>query len=234
VTDIQKNGTRYYGKPLLTVGCVPFGVDTQTILSQFQVSIGSWLRSSAQIVVHLYDVVGGMGSLSSDLVGALQRQFGANRGWVRGKIIKKYRVETVPEALEAITPHAETIFVGWFSNDMIIPCQFIQYLYAARRYFTPFTNYSLHFSRRDMYEGCRRSISLSEVARTDWPAWLQYFRDKCTSRLHSYGCERLDGRSSLLELSGIVIVLMRIDAKTIVFSGHPERWDQNPWQRKPA
>jgi hypothetical protein len=54
VFDLFEDGSKYSGKPLVTVGTIPFGVKSDAILQQFLVSIGSWLRSSAQIVVHLY------------------------------------------------------------------------------------------------------------------------------------------------------------------------------------
>jgi hypothetical protein len=186
-TDIQDDGSIYYGRPLVTVGVLPFSVSTREILNQFEVSIGSWLRASAQIIVHMYDVVGGMGPLSPHLVSSLQQEFGAERVMIRGKIIKKLRIETLPEAFEAIEGHVETEFAGWFSNDMILPANWMDFVYAARRYFGAYHNYSMHFARRDLFFSCRPDISLQDVVLPTWIRFFEGFRTRCRSRLHPLG-----------------------------------------------
>jgi hypothetical protein len=185
--DLLDDGSRYYGKPLVTVGAIPFGVVTDLVLTQFQVSIGSWLRSTSQLVVHLYDVVGGTGPLSGRLVASLQEEFGAGRVFVRGQIIKKLKIETLPEAFEMIERHAETVFAAWFSTDMIVATDWMEYVYACQRYFGDYRNYSMHFVRRDLFESCRKDMALANIVRTDWPEFFAGFKKRCNSRLHTLG-----------------------------------------------
>lgn len=185
--DLQDDGSKYYGKPLITIGAIPFDVNTQGILNQFEVSIASWLRCTAQVVVHLYDVVGGMGKLAPILVENLQREFGAERVFIKEKIIKKDRIETIPEAFEAVERNTETVFSGWFSNDMILPTNWMDYVYLAMKYFHGYDNFSMHFARRDLFESCRKDISLADVVKQDWPEFFDKFKERCRSRLHTLG-----------------------------------------------
>jgi hypothetical protein len=187
VIDLLDDGSPHYGRPLVTVGAIPFGVTTPGILRQFEVSIASWIRSSAQIVVHLYDVVGGMGPLAGDLLSSVQREFGRGRVMICGTIVKKMRIETLPETFEAIERDTSTVFAAWFSNDMILPPNWMDYVYAARRYFGEYTNYSMHFARRDLFVCCRDNISLRDIIAPDWPAFFAGFRSRCRSRLHTLG-----------------------------------------------
>jgi hypothetical protein len=184
---VLNDGSPYYGKPLITVGAIPFGVGTDTIVNQFQVSIGSWLRASAQVVVHLYDIVGGMGPLSPRLLERLQLEFGSDRVFVRGTILKKLRIETLPEAFEIIEKYAETVYAAWFSNDMILGPEWMDYVYAAQRYFADYKNFSMHFPRRDLFESCRGNISIDNVATMTWSGFFFEFRKRCRSRLHTLG-----------------------------------------------
>jgi hypothetical protein len=186
-TDLLDDGSRYYGRPLITVGALPFGVTTPLIVNQFEVSIGSWLRASAQIAVHLYDGVDGMGALAPGVVDRLQAEFGVGRVMVRDKIVKKMRSETRPEAFEMIESHADTVYAGWFSNDMILAPEWMDYVYAAQRFFREYKNFSKHFPRRDLFESCRANISLSDLVRPSWPAFFDEFRERCRSRLHTLG-----------------------------------------------
>jgi hypothetical protein len=185
--DLLDDGSPYYGKPLVTVGAIPFGVTTQAVLTQFQVSIGSWLRSTAQLVVHLYDVVGGMGPLAGELVSSLQREFGDGRVGVRGVIVKKRKIETLPEAFEMIERNTRTVFAGWFSNDMILGTDWMEYVYACQRYFGGYKNYSMHFVRRDLFVYCRKDVSIYDVVRAQWPDFFDAFKKRCNSRLHTLG-----------------------------------------------
>jgi hypothetical protein len=187
VTDLQDDGSAFYGKPLITVGTIPFGVTTDLILTQFQVSIGSWLRCTAQLIVHLYDVVGGMGPLAGQLVSSLQGEFGPERILVRDRIIKKLRIETLPEAFEIIERYTETVYSGWFSTDMILGMDWMDYVYAAQKYFGEYKNYSMHFVRRDLFESCRKDIGLPDVVGMKWPIFFAKFKTRCKSRLHTLG-----------------------------------------------
>jgi hypothetical protein len=130
VFDLLDGGSKYYGKPLVTVGRIPFGVNSDTILQQFLVSIGSWPGLSAQIVVHLYDVVGGMGALASPLLGSLQQEFGCEGVPIGDEIHKKHKIETVTESIEIIERHTETVFAAWFSTDMILAPDWMEYVYT--------------------------------------------------------------------------------------------------------
>ena len=187
LTDLQRDSTPFYGRPLITIGAIPFDVNTPVILRQFEVSIGSWLRCTAQVVVHLYDVVGGMGNLSDTLIGNLQREFGRDRVLVAGTIVKKGKIETIPEAFSAVEANTTTQFSAWFSNDMILPMNWMDYVFAAMRYFKGYDNYSMHFARRDLQERCRANISLENVASPDWPEFSADFFKQCKARLHTLG-----------------------------------------------
>jgi hypothetical protein len=102
VFDLLDDGSKYDGKPLVTVGTIPFGVNSDAILQQFLVSIGSWLDSSAQIVVHLYDVVGGIGALASPLLGSLGQEFRCEGVPIGDEVHKKLKIETITESIEII------------------------------------------------------------------------------------------------------------------------------------
>jgi hypothetical protein len=213
ITDLLDDHSKYYGKPLVTVGAIPFDVSTDLILNQFEVSIGSWLRASAQIVVHLYDIVGGMGSLSGRLLESLQNEFGAERVMVRDTIVKKLRIETLPEAFEMIEKHADTVYAGWFSNDMILAPDWMGYVYAAQRYFGGYKNFSMHFARRDLFESCRANISVADVRGIKWPGFFAEFRERCRSRLHTLGYD-----CYLWNLLGINMTLANVEP---FFIGRP-------------
>jgi hypothetical protein len=186
-TDLLNDGSVYYGKPLVTVGTIPFGVKNEYILNQFLVSIGSWLRASAQIIVHIYDVIDGMGPFSSQLVELLQNEFGTERIMVRGKILRKLHIETIAEAFEIIESHTETVFAGWFSTDMILAPDWMNYVFACMQYFGEYKNYSMHFVRRDLYVSCRKDINLEKIVSLEWPVWFSAFKRRCNSRLHNLG-----------------------------------------------
>jgi hypothetical protein len=187
VFDLLDDGSKYYGKPLVTVGTIPFGVNSDAILQQFVVSIGSWLRSSAQIVVHLYDVVDGMGALVSPLLESLQQELGRDRVTIGDKINKKLKIETVTESIEIIERHTETVFAVWFNTDMILAPDWMEHVYASMQCFGEYTNYSMHFVRRDPCVWCWKDISLGNIARTEWPLFFAAFRQRCLSRLHRLG-----------------------------------------------
>jgi hypothetical protein len=72
-------------------------------------------------------------------------------------------LETVTEAFKIIERHTESEFCGWFSNDMILSSDWIDYVFAARRYFAPYRNFSMHFARRDLFVYCREFINPSSV-----------------------------------------------------------------------
>jgi hypothetical protein len=128
-----------------------------------------------------------MGTLAPTLLEALQREFGPDRVCVRGQIVKAMRIETLPEAFEIIERHAQTELCGWFSNDMILPVNWMDYVFATMRYFREYKNFSMHFARRDLFESCRKDISLDNVASADWPNFFENFRKRCRSRLHTLG-----------------------------------------------
>jgi hypothetical protein len=184
---MNDDGSTIYGKPLITIGVLPFGVNTQLILNQFRVSMASWLRCSAQTVVHCYDVIDGMGLLFPILLADLQREFGAARILVRGLIVRQKQIETLPEIFEAIERNAETEFAGWFSNDMILPPEWMNVIYPTRRYFREYKNYSFHFARRDLFVSCRSRISLANVVGPNWTEFANNFTRSCRGRLHSFG-----------------------------------------------
>ncbi|OHT17399.1 hypothetical protein TRFO_12351 [Tritrichomonas foetus] len=184
--DVQ-NTSKYYGKPLITIGVIPFDVNTQTILQQFQVSIGSWLRGTAQVVVYVYDIVTGMGNLAPQLLESLQEEFGKDRIFIKGKIIKELKIETIPEAFERVELDSETVFCAFCSNDIILRPDWIDYVYAARKFFGPYNNWSLHVPRRDLFESCRKDVTLKEIASENYPSFLEEFAKRCRSRLHSVG-----------------------------------------------
>jgi hypothetical protein len=46
-------------------------------------------------------------------------EFGADRIMVKDKLVKKLKIETIPEVFEILERHADTVFCAWFSNDMI-------------------------------------------------------------------------------------------------------------------
>ena len=185
--DLQNDGSQFYGVPLITIGAIPFGVNTPAILRQFEVSIGSWLRASAQIVVHLYDVVGGMGNLSSILIENLQREFGPSRIFIAGKIVKQYKIETIPEAFSAVEAGTKTIFSAWFSNDMILPTNWMDYVFATIRYFREYNNYSMHFPRQALHVSCRDEIWLDNITSGNWPQFSANFFQKCRRKVQSIG-----------------------------------------------
>lgn len=206
--DIQnKSENKYYGKPLVTIGVIPFGVTTSTIFNQFQVSIGSWLRGTAQVVVYIYDIVTGMGDLAPALIKSLQEEFGEERIFIKGKIVKKFKIETIPEAFERVELDSETIFCAFASNDIILRPDWMDQIYAAKKFFGNFNNWSMHFPRRDLFETCRASISLANIINGKSPLildtslknsymtsidsnyrnFLDNFATNCRSRLHTVG-----------------------------------------------
>lgn len=205
--DIQNtSNNKFYGKPLVTIGVIPFGVITNTILNQFQVSIGSWLRGTAQVVVYVYDIVSGMGDLAPTLIKSLQEEFGKDRIFIKGKIIKKYKIETIPEAFERVEHDSETIFSAFASNDIILRPDWIDHIYAAKKFFGKHNNWSMHFPRRDLFETCRASISIANIINGQSPLildpqmgkymssidsnYLNFLNDfavRCRSRLHTCG-----------------------------------------------
>lgn len=206
--DVQnKSDDKFYGKPLITIGVIPFDVNTNTILNQFQVSIGSWLRGTAQIVVYVYDIVGGMGNLAPILIKSLQDEFGENRIFIKGKIIKQHKIETIPEAFERVELDSETIFCAFASNDIILRPDWIDYVYAARSFFGRYHNWSMHFPRRDLFVSCRAQISISNIMNgkesliqdptlkstymsnmdSNYFEFLKKFATDCRSRLHTVG-----------------------------------------------
>jgi hypothetical protein len=128
-----------------------------------------------------------MGTLSPTLLDSLQVEFGADRVFIRDTIVKKMRVETLPEAFEMIERYTHTVFSGWFSNDMILPMNWMDYVYVTMHYFREYQNFSMHFARRDLFVSCRKDISLANVASQEWPTFFEEFRTRCRSRLHRLG-----------------------------------------------
>jgi hypothetical protein len=187
ITDLLNDGSKYYGRPMVTVGAIAFGVSSDFVVSELSTTIGSWLRSSAQVVVHLYDIVGGTGALSFRLLERLQLEFGADRVLVRGIIMRQKKVEVLPEAFGALERNAETVYGGWFRADAVVPPDWIEYVYAAQRYFGEYKNFSLHFARRDILRACRGRLGLNDVMSMGWGASFGEFRQKCGGGLHSSG-----------------------------------------------
>lgn len=206
IKDIQNfDNNSFYGKPLVTIGVIPFGVTTELILKQFQVSLGTWLRGTSQIQIYAYDVVGGMGPLAPTLISSLQTEFGEERIKVKGKIIKQFKIETIPEAFAQVERDCETQFCAFASNDIILRHDWIDMVYATRKYFGNYNNYSMHFPRRDLFESCRSGISLDNIFNGDSSRFLpnshKYYVNStqeyikfmdtqfvnCKSRIHTVG-----------------------------------------------
>jgi hypothetical protein len=122
-----------------------------------------------------------------EVLRSLQQEFGSERVMIRDRIVKKLRIETVTEAFEIIEKHAETVYAGWFSNDMILAPEWMDYVYAAQRFFREYKNFSMHFPRRDLFESCRANISILDLVGPTWPAFFDEFRQRCRSRLHTLG-----------------------------------------------
>jgi hypothetical protein len=56
------------------------------------------------------------------------------------------------------------------------------------QYFGEYTNYSMHFVRRDLCVSCRKDISLGNITRTDWPLFFSAFTQRCLSGLPRLHC----------------------------------------------
>lgn len=185
--DIAAINNPFYGKPMMTIGVIPFDVNSMVIYNQFLVSIGSWLRCTQQVVVYVYDVVGGMGKLSDELVKELQRRFGKERIFIKGKIIKSLKIETIPEVFERIEADTETLLSSFMSNDMILPINFMDSLFIIKNYMQNYHNWSVHYPRRDLFVNCRKYYSIGVVDSMQWDQYSRDVANKCLSRLHTVG-----------------------------------------------
>ncbi|OHS96305.1 hypothetical protein TRFO_37520 [Tritrichomonas foetus] len=173
--------------PYLTIATMPFRVNSMKVVNELLTSISSWLRLDDSIVVHLYDIVGGMGNQSDLLINKLQEIWGSDRVFVRGTIVREMHAETIPQIFEQVEREAKSPLVAYINNDMILDPDFMKYLRSTATFFGKYNNWSFHVSRTNLNNTCRELVNYSVIQSPEWPEKFNEIKEKYFEKTQVYG-----------------------------------------------
>ena len=174
-------------KQYLTIGATLFQISTPGIYHDTLNAIGSWLSSSPSVIVHLYDIQGGMGNLSQPLIQELQKRFGKDRIFVKGFIQKRLAIEDLALIIETIEADCETPLCALINTDIIISPETIDYLYIVDDYFGDIKNWSVHFPRANLDPSCRPKVNIDIVNSDNWSTTISTIAKECMIRIQPFG-----------------------------------------------
>ena len=173
--------------PYLTIATMPFKVNNMNVVEELLTTISSWLALDQSVVVHLYDIVGGMGNMSQLLIDKLQEIWGKERVFVRGMIVKEMQAETIPQIFEQVEREAISPLVAYINNDIILDPDFMKYLRATATFFGRYNNWSFHVSRSNLNYSCRYMVNYSVIKSKNWRDSFNEVKDKCFEITQLYG-----------------------------------------------